>query len=51
MAERTRLVRACLVMEIRRPGGVAERRTRVTLQAKHIEVAGFEQVRIGRAVR
>ena len=40
-----------LIMEIRCPRSVAEGGARMALQAEDIEVAGLEQVRIGRAMR
>ena len=50
MTDRAGLVRPRLVMEVRRPRGIAERRTRMALQTKNIEIARLEQMRIGGAM-
>lgn len=50
MAQRARLKLGGLVVKRRRSRSVAEGGRRVALQAKHVHVAEFEHVRVGRAV-
>ena len=51
VAERARLKLSGLVVKGRRSRSAAETRLGMALQAKHVHVAKFEHVRVGRAVR